>query len=148
VDFYSGSALLGSDTGSPYSFVWSSVPAGSYTLTAVAVDADGATAASAAVNITVTVAQAATRVAFTASADHDTIVTSYLLEVFASGADVNTASPIASKDLGKPAPDANRDITVDETAFFNTLAPGSYSVTVSAVAPEGSARCTPVPYTR
>ena len=148
VDFYSGSTLLGSDTGSPYSFVWSSVPAGSYTLTAVAVDADGATAASAAVNITVTVAQAAARVAFTASTDHDTIVTSYLLEVFASGADVNTASPIASKDLGKPAPDANRDITVDETAFFNALAPGSYSVTVAAIAPEGSARCTPVAYTR
>ena len=148
VDFYSGSTLVGSDTGSPYSFVWSSVPAGSYTLTAVAVDADGATAASAAVNITVTVVQAATRVAFTASTDHDTVVTSYLLEVFASGADVNTASPIASKDLGKPAPDANRDITVDETAFFNALAPGSYIVTVSAIAPEGSARCTPVPYTR
>ena len=98
--------------------------------------------------VSVCCTQAATRVAFTASTDHDTIVTSYLLEVFASGADVNTASPIASVDLGKPAPDVNRDITVDETAFFNALAPGSYIVTVSAVAPEGSARCTPVPYTR
>ena len=148
VDFYQGSTLLGSDTGSPYSFNWSSVPAGSYTLTAVAVDVDGATAGSAAVNITVTVAQSATRVAFTASTDHDSIVTSYLLEVFASGADVNTASPIASTDLGKPAPDANRDIIVDETAFFNALAPGNFSVTVAAIAPGGLARSTAVPYTR
>ena len=41
VEFYHGSTLLGTDTTSPYSFTWSSVPAGSYTLTAVAVDADG-----------------------------------------------------------------------------------------------------------
>src|SRR5258705_9393737 len=43
VDFYRGSTLLGSATASPYSFTWSSVPAGSYTLTAVAAHADGGT---------------------------------------------------------------------------------------------------------
>jgi hypothetical protein len=85
---------------------------------------------------------------FTASTDHDTRVTSYLLEVFASGADVNTSSPISTTDLGKPVPDANSDITVNETSFFNALSPGSYLVTVSAMAPGGSARSTPVSFTR
>src|SRR5204863_1939350 len=37
----------------PYSFVWQSVPAGSYQLTATAHDADGGSATSAAVTITV-----------------------------------------------------------------------------------------------
>ena len=53
VQFYQGSTLLGTDTSSPYAFTWSSVPAGSYTLTAVATDADGATTTSSAVSITV-----------------------------------------------------------------------------------------------
>ena len=116
-------------------------------MTAVAVDADGATATSAAVNITVNAAQASWRVAFTASTDHD-IVTSYLLEVFASGADVNTSSPIASTDLGKPTPDANQQITVDKTSFFGALSPGNYVVTVSAIASEGRGRSAPVSFTR
>ena len=148
VDFYRGSTQIGTATAAPYSFTWSSVPAGSYTLTAVAVDADGARTTSAAVSITVATAPSTTHVAFTASADHETMVTSYSLEVFASGADVNTSSPIASTDLGKPTPDANRDITVDETSFFNALSPGSYLVTVSAIGNGGGGRSTPVSYTR
>jgi hypothetical protein len=147
VDFYRDSTQLGTALAAPYSFTWSSVPAGSYTLTAVAVDADGGTAVSA-VGITVTTAPSTTHVVFTASADHDTLVTSYLLEVFASDADVNTSSPIASTDLGKPTPEANSDISVDETSFFNALSPANYLVTVAAVTPEGGARSTPVSFTR
>lgn len=53
VDFYSGATLLGSDVAAPYSFTWSAVPAGSYTLSARAVDDDGATSVSSNVNVTV-----------------------------------------------------------------------------------------------
>jgi hypothetical protein len=52
VDFYSGATLLGTDTSSPYSFTWSSVPAGNYTITATATDNGGLTA-NASVNIVV-----------------------------------------------------------------------------------------------
>ena len=38
VEFYSGTTLLGTDTTSPYAFTWSSVAAGTYSLTAVAYD--------------------------------------------------------------------------------------------------------------
>jgi regulation of enolase protein 1 (concanavalin A-like superfamily) len=148
VEFYRGTTLLGTDTVSPYSFTWSSVAAGSYTLTAKAVDADGGITTSAPVSMTVNPPPSTTRVVFTASTDHDTTVTSYVLEIFPSGADVNTGSPIASTDLAKPVPDANRDITVDQTAFFNALSPGNYLVTVVAVAPGGRAKATPVTYTR
>jgi hypothetical protein len=54
VDFYQGSTLLGTDTTSPYSYTWTNVAAGSYSLTADATDNGGATTTSAAVGITVT----------------------------------------------------------------------------------------------
>lgn len=53
VDFFNGTTLLGSATATPYSFTWSNVAAGSYSLTAVATDNGGATTTSAPVNITV-----------------------------------------------------------------------------------------------
>jgi hypothetical protein len=87
-------------------------------------------------------------VLFTASPDHDTLVTGYLLEVFESGADVEVSSPIASEDLGKPAPDANRDIAVDATAFVTSIPQGNYSVTVAAIGDGGRTRSVPVAYTR
>ena len=57
-------------------------------------------------------------VVFTASTDHATNVTSYLLEVFAAGANPNTATPVATSDLGKPTPAANGDITVDRVRLL------------------------------
>ncbi len=46
VDFYANGAYLGTDTTAPYSFEWSGVTAGTYTLTAVATDNLGATSSS------------------------------------------------------------------------------------------------------
>ena len=53
VEFFNGSTLLGTATSSPYTFTWSSVPAGTYSLTAEAFDATGTTATSSAVSVTV-----------------------------------------------------------------------------------------------
>ena len=53
VDFFSGTTMIGTDTTAPYSFAWSNVAAGSYSLTAKATDNLGATTVSAPVNITV-----------------------------------------------------------------------------------------------
>src|SRR6266487_1361668 len=52
VEFFNGATLLGTATSSPYTFTWSSVPAGTYSLTAEAFDASGATATSSAVSVT------------------------------------------------------------------------------------------------
>ena len=54
VQFYNGATLLGEDAATPYSFTWSSVSAGSYSLTARAVYAAGSTVASAPVSVNVT----------------------------------------------------------------------------------------------
>jgi subtilisin-like proprotein convertase family protein len=53
VQFYNGTALLGEDTTAPYAFSWTSVAAGSYTLSARAVYDAGSTVASSPINTTV-----------------------------------------------------------------------------------------------
>jgi hypothetical protein len=150
VDFYAGSTLVGTSSSAPYSFAWSAVAAGTYTLKAVATDNAGAQTSSATVSITVNAAPPPSTytVEFTASTDNDTDVTSYLLEVFAAGADPNTAVAIASIDMGKPTPDANQQIAVDETTFLSALPSGTYVVTVSAIGPGGQARSAPYTFTK
>jgi photosystem II stability/assembly factor-like uncharacterized protein len=58
VEFYNGSTKLGEDLSSPYSYSWSSVPAGNYSLTARAFDNAGASTNSAAISISVQSGQA------------------------------------------------------------------------------------------
>jgi hypothetical protein len=53
VEFFNGTTKLGEDTTAPYSFTWSGVTAGTYTLTARATDDRGGSATSAAARITV-----------------------------------------------------------------------------------------------
>jgi len=53
VAFYNGSTLLGTDNSSPYSYSWTNVAAGTYTITARATDDDGATTISASRSVTV-----------------------------------------------------------------------------------------------
>jgi hypothetical protein len=53
VEFFNGSTKLGEDTTAPYTYDWTGVPAGSYSLTARATDDLGATTTSAARTITV-----------------------------------------------------------------------------------------------
>jgi hypothetical protein len=54
VEFYQGAVKVGEDTTAPYTFDWTGVPAGNYTVSARAFDNSGASANSTAVNITVT----------------------------------------------------------------------------------------------
>jgi hypothetical protein len=148
VDFYRDSTLIGSDTSSPYSVTWSSVPAGSHTLTAVARDNDGATTTSSARTVTVVAATTASKsVMFSASPDHNTLVSSYLIEIFAAGVNTSIATPVAAKDLGKPAV-AKGECTADVTTLIGALAPGTYQVTVAAVGAGGTARSAPFSLTR
>ena len=53
VEFYNGSTLLGTDTSAPYSFDWSNLPAGSFSLTAKATDNKGISTTSSAITINV-----------------------------------------------------------------------------------------------
>lgn len=151
VEFYVNSQLVGSDSSSPFSLTWGNVAAGSYVLSAVAFDQEGNYRASASISVSVTppVVVTPTFLVFTASADHVTDVTSYRMNVYNGTADPATATPLLASDLGKPNPDANNDISVDETVLLNNLTPGTYLVTVTAFGAGGSAQSpTGVVYTR
>jgi chitinase len=167
VEFYANATLLGRDLSAPYEAVAHALPIGNYTLKAVATDDRGASSISESVDIKVQAFDAPqnppkdpkppnpkpsppapTGVIFTASADHDRLVETYLLEVYREGATPGVSSPVATRDLRKPTPDANGDIAVNSSALFGTLAPGKYLAVVVAVGRRDSARSEAVPFSR
>jgi regulation of enolase protein 1 (concanavalin A-like superfamily) len=142
VDFYVGSQLVASDTSSPYTASWTNVAAGTYSLTAVARDNSGGTRTSTAVSVTVNASGTLpTSVAFNASPDHTALVTSYAVAIYRS-VDPVTASPVATRDLGKPTP-VSGVITVDISTLVNPLATGSYYAVVRAIGVAGSTASAP-----
>jgi hypothetical protein len=104
VEFYNGNTLLGQDTSAPYSYAWSGVAAGSYTLKAVAYDGLGAASSPAQIAVTVT----ATNVALTAARTTGSDL--YTIELdgsnFGASAYVNIIYPgsstIAAQYIGSP----------------------------------------------
>jgi hypothetical protein len=95
VEFFANSTRLGEDTTSPYSFVWTNAPSGSYTLTARATDDAGAVTASAGVSII-----AAREITIAYVVDTNTIGTQSLPNPYAIGMDFEVLSPIVVTRLG------------------------------------------------
>jgi hypothetical protein len=81
---------------------------------------------------------------FTPSADHDLLVSYYMLRIFDAVADVSTAAPITATSMGKPAV-VNGECAVDITAIVESLASGQYIAVVSAVGAGGAASSAPSP---
>ncbi len=114
----------------------------------MATDSGGGSATSSPVLVTVGIAAAAsaspsipTRLAFTASTDHATSVTSYTVEL-RRATDSVTAPPVASRSLGKPVAADGETIT-DLSDLVDPLAPGSYYAVVVAIGSGGSAGSSP-----
>ena len=142
VDFYVGTQLIATDTTNPYSAAWTNVAAGSYSLTAVARDNAGGTRTSGAIAVTVTAAAPRpSTLVFGASADHATNVTSYIVALY-RGADPITASPVATRDLGKPTP-VSGEISVNISTLVDPLPAGSYYAVVRASGPGGTTASAP-----
>jgi hypothetical protein len=79
---------------------------------------------------------------FTPSADHNTLVRHYVLDIFPSSADPTVANAVLSVDLGKPSV-VNGECYVDITAVLAQLWPGTFIGTVSAIGDEGGAQSEP-----
>jgi regulation of enolase protein 1 (concanavalin A-like superfamily) len=91
VDFRSGSTVIGSDTTSPYTFSWSNVAAGSYSITAVATDNTGASTTSSPVSVTVSgqTGNQAPLVSLTSPADGSSFLLGLLMTITASASDAD-----------------------------------------------------------
>ena len=68
-------------------------------------------------------------------------MTSYTVAIY-RGADPVTASPVATRDLGKPTPVAG-EITVDISTLVNPLPAGTYKAVVRASGPGGTTASAP-----
>jgi hypothetical protein len=141
VDFYSNSALIGSDAAPPYQLQAGNLQPGSYSFVAVATDNSGNSTASSPFMIQVGTPDVPRRAIFVASADHN-IVSRYVLEIFREGADPSRQTPVVTRDLGVP-PVVNGECTVDIASAIASIGSGMYFGTVSAENAAGRRRSSP-----
>jgi cellulose 1,4-beta-cellobiosidase len=142
VEFYSGSTLLGTDTSAPYSFAWSGVAAGSYSLTAKAYDNMGLSTASTAVPITVTTGggNGAPSVALTSPTAGSTFTAPATVSLAATASDSD--GTVTKVDFYNGATLLGTDTTAPYTYSWTNVAAGSYTVSAKATDNSGNTTST------
>jgi sulfur relay (sulfurtransferase) complex TusBCD TusD component (DsrE family) len=135
VRFYNGTTLLGEDTTAPYAFTWSSVAAGSYSLTGQAVYDSGSTVASSAANVTVT-NQLSPAIALTSPANN---------AAFAAPASIGLAASVTANghsitrvQFYNGTTLLGEDTTAPYAFTWSGVTAGSYSLAARAVYDAGS----------
>jgi hypothetical protein len=130
VDFYNGTTLLGTDTSSPYSFNWTSVAAGTYTLTTKATDNQGAVGTSAAISITVnTASNPAPTTSITSPANGATFTASASITINANASDDASVSKV---DFYNGTTLLGTDTSSPYSFSWTNVAAGTYSLTTKA----------------
>ncbi len=133
VEFFQGTTLLATVTGAPYTYTWSGIAAGNYSLSARATDNDGAAATSAAVSVNV---NAPPTVTLTAPANNAVISApaSITLSAAASDADGN----IAKVDFYQGTRLIGTATAVPYSYTLASVAAGSYSYSAVATDNQGA----------
>jgi Bacterial Ig domain len=135
VEFFNGTTLLGSDTTSPYSYTWSNVAVGTYSLTAKATDDKGATKTSTAVSVTVAANKVPT-VSITAPTNNASFTAPGSIAISANAAD--TDGTIAKVDFYNGTTLLGTDTTSPYTYTWANVAVGTYSITAKATDDKGA----------
>jgi sulfur relay (sulfurtransferase) complex TusBCD TusD component (DsrE family) len=136
VQFYNGTTLLGEATNAPYALTWSSVPAGSYSLTAWVDYDSGSTIASTATDVTVTNLPSPT-IALTSPANNAAFTAPATISMAASvTANGHTITKVQFYDS---ATLLGEDTTAPYTFTWGSVTAGIYSLTAQAVYDSGSA---------
>jgi hypothetical protein len=140
VEFFQGATKVGEDTAAPFAAIWSSMPAGSYVLTAKAIDNGGASSVSNAV--TVTISSTTTTPPPTSTTNIPPVVS------ITSPLSMSKVNPPATVTITASASDADGSIARVEfyqgttllgtslappySAVATGLGPGSYTLTARA----------------
>src|SRR5258706_575701 len=127
VEFSRGTTPTGPDPTSPYSFAWTNVPAGSYSLTAKATDSTGATATSAARSIKV---NAPPTVNLTAPANNAVFNSGSTIALAATAADSD--GTISKVEFFRGATLIGSDTTSPYSFNWTNVAAGTYVLTAKA----------------
>src|SRR5258705_7028039 len=115
---------------SPYSFTWTSVPAGSYSLTAKATDNLIAVKTSTAIAITVSNGNAAPTVSITSPANNGSFTTGLTVTINATATDSD--GTIAKVEFFQGTTKLGEDLTSPYSFAWTSVAAGSYSLTAKA----------------
>jgi lysozyme family protein len=130
VEFYNGATKLGEDLTAPYSFTWSNVAAGSYSLTARAFDNAGASTTSSAVNISVGAANQPPTVSITSPSSGAVFTAPASVVINATAADAN--GTVSRVEFYNGQTKLGEDLTSPYSYNWSNVAAGSYSLTAKA----------------
>jgi YD repeat-containing protein len=133
VEFFQNGAKLGEDTTAPYSFTWSNVAAGSYSLTAVATDNAGATGTSASVNVVV---NSAPTVSVTGPAGGTLFTAPAAVTINATASDSDGA--ISKVEFFENGVKLGEDTSAPYSFAWSSVPSGSFLLTVVATDDHGA----------
>jgi len=130
VEYYKGATIIATSTTSPFSYNWTNVAVGTYTLTAKAYDNGGASATSTA--ITVTVTNQAPSIAITAPANNATYTAPAAVNFTVNASDADgTVSKVEYYSGSSTTPFAT--VTASPFSYsWTNVAAGTYSITAKA----------------
>jgi RHS repeat-associated protein len=133
VDFYQGGVLIGSGASVPYTFSWTNVAAGSYSLAAVATDNQGTSTASAAVTIRVNAPPA---VSLTNPANGASFTAPATIQLTANASDSD--GTIARVDFFQGTTPIGTASSAPYTFSWTNVAQGAYALTAEATDNDGA----------
>jgi RHS repeat-associated protein len=138
VEFYANGVLINTNTASPYQFDWTSVAAGTYSITAKAVDNNGAETMSAARSVTVSATNTAPTVSLSAPADGSRYLnpSSISLSANASGPELNDI--LQRVEFYVDGSLAGSAASAPYTFLWTSPAIGTHTVTAVATDSQGS----------
>ena len=131
VEFFNGATKLGEDSSAPYSFAWTSVFSGSYSLTAKATDNALTTTTSTAINVTVTnIDNVAPSVAITSPSNNAAVAPAVPLTLNATASD--TDGTVSKVEFFDGATLLGEDTTAPFSFTVASLAAGAQAFTAKA----------------
>jgi hypothetical protein len=130
VEFFNGAAKLGEDTTAPYSFTWSGVTVGTYTLTARATDNLGGTTTSAVCTITVSAGNTPPTANITSPADGAIFAWKPTITVTATASDPD--GNITKVEFRDGTTVLGQDTSAPYSLTWRNVPPGSHVLTARA----------------
>ncbi len=136
VEFFNGTTKLGEDLTSPYSYVWSNVSAGSYSLTARATDNQSGVTTSSPVSVTVTNPNPPPVVTLTAPANNAVFSSGATVTISANATDAN--GTVSKVEFFNGAVKLGEDLVSPYSFIWSTIPNGSYAITAKATDNQGA----------
>jgi hypothetical protein len=137
VAFYNGTSLLGTDTSSPYTFSWTNVAAGTYSIKTIATDNQGATGTSATISVTVNGTNPAPTTSITSPANGATFTLTVTINLAANASDTSPGT-VASVAFYDGTTLLGTDTSSPYTFSWTTATAGTHTLTTKATDNQGA----------